>query len=154
VPAFAVAQDFPAPVGPVVLTVTGDLSETNVDDTLQFDFDMLAAFDTTTIETSTIWTDGVSVFQGVALDKLVSVLGKTDGSLHATAINNYSVEIPLTDAIPGGPIVAYLKDGNPMSVRDKGPLWIIYPYDSATQYQSEVIFSRSIWQLDRIDVVE
>ena len=42
--------------------------------------------------------------------------------------------------------------GAPMSVRDKGPLWIVYPYDQNTDYQSEVVFSRSIWQLNRITI--
>jgi hypothetical protein len=39
-----------------------------------------------------------------------------------------------------------------MSVRDKGPLWLVYPYDSAAKYQSEVVFSRSIWQLNRLEI--
>ncbi|RYH00603.1 oxidoreductase, partial [Salipiger sp. IMCC34102] len=39
-----------------------------------------------------------------------------------------------------------------MQVRDKGPLWIVYPYDDTPEYRSEVIYSRSIWQLDRIEV--
>ena len=39
-------------------------------------------------------------------------------------------------------------------MRDKGPLWIIYPYDQNTDYQTEVIYSRSIWQLDRIEVLK
>jgi hypothetical protein len=44
-------------------------------------------------------------------------------------------------------------DGKTMSVRDKGPLWIIYPYDSSADYRTEVVYSRSIWQLDRIEAV-
>ena len=79
-------------------------------------------------------------------------MGVTDGTLLATAINDYTVEIPVSDAVPGGPIVAYLMDGQEMPVRDKGPLWIVYPYDSSAAYRSEVVYSRSIWQLDRIEV--
>lgn len=153
-PAFAVAENFVAPAGDVILTVSGDIAQTNVGDTLQFDYDMLHALDNTKIETSTIWTDGVREFQGVALHLLADVLGTTSGSLRATAINDYSVQIPVTDATRGGPILAYAMDGKPMSVRDKGPLWIIYPYDTASEFRSEVIYSRSIWQLDRIDVVK
>jgi hypothetical protein len=41
-----------------------------------------------------------------------------------------------------------------MSVRDKGPLWLIYPYDSKAEYQSETIYSRSIWQLVKIDLTK
>ena len=106
----------------------------------------------TTIETSTIWTDGVHSFTGVALSDLTGPRGVDGGTLLATAINDYTVEIPVTDAVAGGPIIAYLMDGAEMSVRDKGPLWIIYPYDSSAEYRSEVIYARSIWQLDRIEV--
>ena len=78
----------------------------------------------------------------------------TEGTLKATAINDYAVEIPVEDAVEGGPIIAFMRNGAPMSVRDKGPLWIVYPYDSDPAYQTEVIYSRSIWQLDRIEVME
>jgi hypothetical protein len=71
----------------------------------------------------------------------------------ATAINDYTVEIPMSDAVEGGPIIAYLMDGNEMSIRDKGPLWVIYPYDSDADFRSEVVFTRSIWQLDRLVVI-
>ena len=39
-----------------------------------------------------------------------------------------------------------------MSVREKGPLWIVYPYDSNIAFQTETIYARSIWQLDRISI--
>lgn len=68
------------------------------------------------------------------------------------AVNDYAVEIPV-ESWPGtGPIVAYLNNGAPMSLRDKGPLWIVYPFDNTPDYQTEVVYSRSIWQLDRISV--
>jgi hypothetical protein len=40
-----------------------------------------------------------------------------------------------------------------MSVRDKGPLWVIYPYDAVPEYKSERIYARSIWQLVSIEVL-
>ncbi len=39
-----------------------------------------------------------------------------------------------------------------MAVRDKGPLFVIYPYDSNTELQSELYFGRSAWQLRTIEV--
>jgi hypothetical protein len=44
-------------------------------------------------------------------------------------------------------------NGAEMSIRDKGPLWIVYPYDASDDFRSEVVYSRSIWQLDRIEVI-
>ncbi|AUH33062.1 molybdopterin-dependent oxidoreductase [Paracoccus tegillarcae] len=150
----AIASDLAAPTGEVMLTVSGNVETTNVDGTAQLDLDMLEAMDTTTIETSTIWTEGMQTFEGVSLAALVEALGITGETLRATAINDYEIEIPMTDAVEGGPIVAYRQNGDTMSLRDKGPLWIIYPYDADADYRTEVIYSRSIWQMDRIEAVD
>ncbi|MEY1557878.1 oxidoreductase [Yoonia sp. R2331] len=150
----AIAQDIQAPEGEVLLTAGGEISVTNVDETLQFDLAALTEMDSTAFETETIWTDGVHTFEGVSLHVFADLVGAEAGTFLAAAINDYTVEIPVSDAVEGGPIIAYFMDGEEMSVRDKGPLWIIYPYDSSADYRSEVIFSRSIWQLDRIEVVK
>lgn len=135
------------PVGPVLL----QLEVLGVEDaTLQLDLSTLHAMPSVTFETATIWTDGLQQFTGVSLATLIQELGVNDGVLEAYAINAYVVEIPVSDAVEGGPIVAYERNGKEMSVRDKGPLWIVYPYDSDPAYRNEAIYSRSIWQLERI----
>jgi hypothetical protein len=150
----AAAQEVALPTGDIILTVTGEIDVTNAEGALVFDYDALAALDAETFETTTIWTEGLNSFQGVSLKTLTDLLGTEDGTLLATAINDYTVEIPVSDAVEGGPIIAYLMNDKEMSVRDKGPLWVIYPYDSSADYRSEVVYSRSIWQLDRIEVVK
>lgn len=142
------------PAGEVVLTVSGAPQAESAGGAAQFDLAMLQGLGAAAFETSTIWTQGVQHFEGVPLDRLVDRLGITGTTLRATAINDYAVDIPLSDAVEGGPIIAYKLNGEEMSVRDKGPLWIVYPYDSKTEYQSEVVYSRSIWQLDRLEVIE
>jgi hypothetical protein len=148
------AADLGEPKGDVVLTVSGNLTTKNRGDTAVLDREMLEAMPITTIETTTIWTGGSHVFQGVLLKDLVDTLGITGSTLKATAINDYAIEIPLSDAVEGGPIIAYLLDGNEMSLREKGPLWVIYPYDASADYRKEIIYSRSIWQLDRITALD
>jgi hypothetical protein len=90
----------------------------------------------------------------VSLKTFIDHLEVQDGNLSAVAINDYKVDIPVSDAVEDGPIIAYMRNGEVMSVRDKGPLWIVYPFDATEDYQAEVIYSRSIWQLDRIVVLE
>lgn len=148
------AEDLAKPQDEVLLTVSGSVDVTNVDDTAQFDLEMLETLDATSFETSTIWTEGTHRFTGVSLDALADRLNLQGATLRATAINDYAVEIPLSDAVEGGPIIAYRMDGETMSLRDKGPLWIVYPYDAKSDYRTEVVYSRSIWQLDRIEVVD
>lgn len=148
------ADDLDAAQGEVLLTVSGAIEETNADGVAQFDLAMLEALGNTVIDTSTIWTDGTQSFQGVPLKVLIDRLGIKGENLRATAINDYAVEIPTSDAVEGGPMIAYKLNGDLMSVRDKGPLWIVYPYDLDQGYRSEVIYSRSIWQLDRIEALD
>ena len=138
--------------GEVILTVTGSIARTNADDSAQFDLDMLKALDPVTIETTTIWTEGVQTFTGVELADLLAAIGAEGRVIRASAINDYAIEIPISDAVPGGAVIAYKNNGEPMSVRDKGPLWVIYPFDSSSEFRTEEFYSRSIWQLDRIEV--
>ena len=147
----AAADPLPVPSGDVVLTITGSIAETNGDGTASFDLPMLQAMGATRIETTTIWTEGLQVFEGIPLSDLIEALGAEGSVIAASALNDYTVEIPLSDAIPGGPILAYAQNGQPLSVRDKGPLWVVYPYDAKPEYQSEVIYARSIWQVKRME---
>lgn len=150
-PALA-APDLPALKGEVILVVTGLDPAQFPDGELDFDAGRLQALGQTRMRTSTIWTDGVHEFGGVLLKDFVAFLNLNDGTLRAHALNDYAVDIPVSDGVADGPLLAYEMDGEPMSARDKGPLWIVYPYDQNPEYRSEVTFTRSIWQLERIEV--
>ena len=73
--------------------------------------------------------------------------------LYAVALNNYKVEIPIDDASRYAVLLATRLDGEPMSVRDKGPLLVIYPFDAHPELRSAVYYSRSAWQLRSIEVL-
>jgi hypothetical protein len=68
------------------------------------------------------------------------------------AVNDYVVEMPASAVSAQYPVVAYERNGNAMSVRDKGPLWLVYPFDADISFRTETTFSRSIWQLVEITV--
>ncbi len=140
------------PSGPVLLTLMGHVDGESEATSLAFDQAMLASLPQKTITTTTIWTDGPQEFTGVPLAALLRAAHMQGKMLEATAANDYAVEIPVEEWPDNGPIVAYARNGKPMTIRDKGPLWIIYPYDADPAYRSEVIYARSIWQLDRIEV--
>lgn len=146
------AADLKAPQGDVVLTVSGEIGERNKNGDAVFDMEMLDALPQTKFTTSTIWTQGKNTFSGVLLKDILKALNAGGTKIRAVAINDYAVEIPKSDAVAGGPIIATRMDGKSMSVRDKGPLWIVYPYDKDTKYRSETIYSRSIWQLSTLEL--
>jgi hypothetical protein len=147
----ATAEPLAQPTNEVVLTVTGEIGNTNAPEGAVFDLEMLEALGTVEFETTTIWSEGPQVFRGAPLIRLVEVLEAGGAVIHAVALNEYTVEIPLSDVVDGGPILAFEQNGVRLSVRDKGPLWVVYPYDSKPDYQSELIYVRSIWQLAQME---
>lgn len=146
------AGELAQPKGPVILTISGNISNVNKGATAQFDPEMLQSLPRASFSTHTNWTVGNANFQGVPLKALLDFVGAKGKTMQASALNDYAIDMPTSDAVAGGPMIAYLLDGQKMSVRDKGPLWIIYPFDDKPEYRSEVIYSRCIWQLKAITV--
>jgi hypothetical protein len=148
------AEPLAPPSGDTILTVTGAVSVTNARGEARFDMQMLRALPAVEFSTATIWTDGARRYVGTPLKALLDRVGADGATVRATALNAYAITIPLDDITDAAPIVAYLEDGAPMSVRNRGPLWILYPFDDDPRWRTEVAYSRSIWQLERLDVLD
>lgn len=146
------AEGIAAPTGQAVLTITGDIATTNVGNSLQFDVNLLSHLPQTSFSTSTIWTEGVIRFQGVLLKDVLRAAGAKGKVVTLTATNDYQISMPLDEIADDAPLLAYLENGEQISLRDKGPIWVVYPYDSKVTYRSEEAYSRSVWQLVHIDV--
>lgn len=117
-----------------------------------FDRADLEAMPQISFSTSTIWTEGQTEFTGVSLRALLAEAGITSGNFRAIALNDYAVEMPFDELLDDAPIIAHRLNGEPFSRRGKGPLWIVYPYDSSPSFQTEIAYGRSVWQLDRLTV--
>jgi hypothetical protein len=143
----------PDVTGPVILTVTGLDAAEFPGGVIELDVGRLEAIGKDEIVTTTIWTEGPHRFSGVMLRDLVDFLAIEASALRLHALNDYAVEFPTEEATEEAPILAYEMDGVMMSVREKGPIWVLYPFDDGPEYRTDTTFSRSIWQLDRIDVL-
>lgn len=121
---------------------------------ISLDLSGLEALPQLEFTTSTIWLEDKVTFRGPSLKALLDSVDVSGGTIEAIALNDYRVEIPVGSLSDKAPIVAILANGEVMSPRDKGPLWIVYPYDSDLKFQTEVTYSRSIWQLNRIVLSE
>lgn len=152
VPSVASAGGLGAPTDKPVLTVNGKIDVKNVDDTAQFDRAMLEQLGMVTIETTTPWYSGSVKFEGVPMEKLMKALGAKGEKIVAVALNDYTTEIPIEDFVKHKPILALKRNGEYMPVRDKGPLFIVYPYDSDPELKSQKYYSRSAWQVARLTV--
>ena len=149
----AVAAPFPAvPEGRPLLTVSGRIGVTNAGGEARFDRDMLEALGTTGFETATPWYNDKVRFEGVLLSRLLDAVAASGDNLLAIALNDYSTELPAEDARKYRVLLALKRDGQYMPVRDKGPIFIVYPFDSDPQLQHQRFYGRAVWQLARLVV--
>ncbi|MFA8443998.1 oxidoreductase [Yoonia sp.] len=150
----AVAQDAASPpvTGPVLLTVDGDIARPSQGSTAVFDQQRLDQLPQNEFRTSTIWTEGLRRFSGPTLQGLLDDVVAGSGEIMATAINDYVVDISRSLVKPTTPIIANRIDGMPFSVRKKGPLWIVFPYDSDPLFRSEPVYASSVWQLSKLTI--
>ena len=151
-PFSAGAGSLPAPSSKPILTVTGKIAVTNDDGKAVFDRQMIEALGEASFSTSTPWYDGSHKFEGVPLARLLDTIGAAGDRLVVTALNDYVTEIPVEDARKFGVMLALKRDGQYMPVSDKGPIFIIYPFDSNSTLKAQVYYKRSAWQVARIEV--
>jgi hypothetical protein len=140
------------PAAAPVLAVTGRVRQPNVGDRAVFDLPMLERMPQASFTTRTPWYAQPRKFTGPLLRDVLAAAGAQGQWLRVQALNDYRVDIPFDDAQRFDMIVARLLDDKPMPVRDKGPLFIIYPFDLRPELRNALYFSRSAWQLKTIDV--
>jgi len=132
-----------------ILTI-GGLTEKTDKSPLHLTLEEFEAIDTTTVITKTPWHKEETTFSGVSGVALMKFLGARGTEIDAIALNDYKVAIPVSDFLNSGLILATRKNGTPMSIRDKGPIFVIYPFDANPKLDNEVIYGRSIWQVKEI----
>jgi hypothetical protein len=148
----APARALETPRGPVVLTVSGKVARPNDGPRAVFDMTMLEAMTQTSFTTRTPWYSQPRKFTGPLLRDVLAAAGAQGTTVRALALNDYRVDIPFEDSQQHDMVLARLLDDKPMPVRDKGPLFIIYPFDSKPELKNAVYYSRSAWQLKALDV--
>jgi len=146
------ATSLPQPSERPVLTVSGKIVNTSKGDTAQFDRPLLEALGMSSFETTTPWYPGPVRFDGVRMDRLLEAVGASGDRVLAYALNDYTTELPVSDFATYGVLLALKRNGEYMPVRDKGPFFIVYPFDSRPELKHQRFYSRSAWQVARLDV--
>ncbi len=139
------------PQGTVVLTVSGKINNPSGD--ARFDMAMLEALPQHSFTTRTPWYPQPRKFTGPLLREVLSQAGARGDQVRAIALNDYRIDIPMDDLVRFDVVLARLLDDKPMAVRDKGPLFIVYPFEARPELRSTVYYSRCAWQLKALQVL-
>ena len=141
-----------APKERPVLQITGKITEKNAGESARFDMKMIEALPQHTFTTSTPWFDKPVKFTGPLLSDVLAAVKASGSTVSAVAINDYKISIPMSDVSKFKVIVARQIDDKPIPVREKGPLFVVYPFDSAAELRTSTYYERSIWQLKALDI--
>ena len=146
------AGTLPPPAGEVLLTVTGAISATNDAGAARLDRAQLLAWGPGQLRTTTPWTEGAATFEGVFGDRLLAELGVIGTLLRCTALNDYSVDIPVQELREFPVLFALQQDGEALKPRGRGPIWVVYPWSQHPDLDDRLHRQRAIWQLTAIAV--
>ncbi len=151
-PAVSAADDWQElPANPLILTVTGELGCCPQGQAL-FDLQRLDALPQVEVKTLTPWTEQEDSYRGVRLSVLLDELKAQGQRIDATALNDYSMLLNLPAARQYPVILATRKNGKVMGVRDKGPIWVIYPLSDFTELRKEEHHQAMVWQLKSLNI--
>jgi hypothetical protein len=119
---------------------------------LVLDDDALAALGVEDLATRTPWTEGVSRFGGVPLARALRAAGVARGSVRAIALNDYAVEFPADEAVAMDAFLARTMNDRTLTVRDKGPFWMIFPWSTRPELETASVQAMSVWQLRELEI--
>jgi hypothetical protein len=141
-----------APKERPVLTVSGKIGVKNAGETARFDMKMIESLPQHSFTTSTPRFDKPVKFTGPLLSDVLAAVKASGTTISAVAINDYKINIPLTDIAQFQVIMARQIDDKDIPVREKGPLFVVYPFDSSAELRTSTYYERSIWQLKALEV--
>lgn len=141
-----------APKERPVLTVSGKIGVKNVGETARFDMKMIESLPQHSFTTTTPWFDKPVKFTGPLLSDVLAAVKASGTTVNAVAINDYKISIPLTDITKFQVIMARQINDKDIPVREKGPLFVVYPFDSDAALRTSTYYERSIWQLKALEV--
>lgn len=146
------AGELSKPAGKALLTLSGNIENTNEDGKAVFDIASLEKLGMVSFQTTSPWYNGRTTFTGIPLQKLMDYVGAKGSVVKVTALNDYTAIIPLSDFKKYNVILAVKINEKYIRVRDKGPLFIVYPYDSMPELNNQVFYARSAWQVSRMNI--
>lgn len=146
------ASPLPVPTGRVLLILSGDIVHANVGDEAHFDRAMLEALPARVIETHTPWHRDRGRYEGPLIRALLEAVGADVEQVRIRALDHFEAEVPVADFRRHDVILAMTRDGEPLTVREYGPLFVLYPFDDHPELHTETIRFRSVWHVERIIV--
>ena len=153
-PSFSPGATIPAPVGEVILTITGEGVATNVGDALQFDIATLERLGLVEYTVEDPWLKEGVTYTGVLMSELSKYIrsGTLINGFHITALDDYEVDLSSEDIQRWPILLATRSNGEYMNVKNSGPTRVIFPYHSYSEIDPVKYDDLWIWNIESMQV--
>jgi hypothetical protein len=143
----------PVPTGDVILTVTGNIGTSNVDDTIQMDIATVESVGQVEYTVDDPFENRAVTYRGVLMSDLLNLwqVGDDATTLNIVALNDYAVDVPLADLRTYPVIFALQADGEYMPIATRGPAMLVYPYNDF-EFEVAIYNDYWAWQIKSIEV--
>lgn len=131
-----------------VLSVTGE-----VENPTSYTLENIKSFPQLLITTNTPWTNEAHTYKGPKLEDILNDAKAKGSWLTLKALDKYEVTLDFERIRQFAPILAWEDNGKKMSVRGKGPLWLILPKDHHEELQPQIFNDYMVWQLINVEVL-
>lgn len=138
-----------AATGPALQLMAADQSQP-----LDLSLEQLEAMPQVTIKTENEFSDGLVTYRGPLVRDVLAQAGLDKlETVRFVAANDYYVDIPTRDFSDFDAILAMEANGEKLSRREKGPLWLMYPISDYAALKDPIYLRRLIWQVVRIEAL-
>jgi hypothetical protein len=146
------AGSLPKPEGEVILEVGGAIEKTNSGNRAHFDRAMIEALPSGKIITSNHVIDKAATYTGPIFHELLKLVGAQGSTIRVTALDDYTAELSLADLQKYGVILATNENGKQLTLDDRGPFFVVFPFDEFKELQNDLYYNMSVWQVMLIEV--
>lgn len=143
----------PLPAQEITLTVTGKVKAMNSDNAILMDRATIEAAGVVEYTVTDPFEERPITYRGVLMRDLLSLwqVNEDAKQVHLLALNDYKIDIPITEFRQYPILFALQADGVYMEPDYRGPAMLVYPVD---QYEFDLIAVQRnwIWQIKAIDI--
>jgi hypothetical protein len=104
------------------------------------------------VRTQNPWEEGAATYEGVLLRDLLKFVEANGTVLTDCRPQRLQRRHDVADAETIDVILAFKRNGKYMPVREKGPLFVVFPFSDQPALKVQQRFEQSVWQVSRITV--
>ncbi|MCC0028935.1 MAG: molybdopterin-dependent oxidoreductase [Brucellaceae bacterium] len=99
-------------------------------------------------------TETRSQVRGPRFDALLDHFGVDGEMVRVSGIDKYAADLPLDELKRYPVLLAYEINGKRLTLRSKGPVWVVYPFDDHPEIEDQLREARSVWQVGEVEVLQ